>query len=83
MKNYKIIKHTNGIGKNFYCIKKRKNLIFWRYLKFTKNVHLTPRGELTEEAYMFDSIERAQNLVKNHKNLIGNININGETVEKL
>ena len=51
MKKYKIMRYKNGIGKEFYCIKERKKLFFWEYLKFAKNIHLTPYGELTEEAY--------------------------------
>lgn len=82
MKNYKIIKYTNGIGKEFYCIKRRKMLVFWTYLKFTKNTNLTLLGDLTEEAYMFDSLERAENLINKIKRE-GIININGNTVKKL
>ena len=82
MKKYKIIKYKNGLGKEFYCIKKRKNIFYWEYLKFTKNVHLTPLGDLTEEAYMFDSLERAESLVKKIK-IEGKPNINGKVVEKL
>lgn len=82
MKKYKIIKYKNGLGKEFYCIKERKKLFFWKYLKFAKNIHLTPYGELTEEAYMFDSLERAEGLIEKIK-AEGKINIGGNVVKKL
>ena len=82
MKNYKIIKYTNGIGKEFYCIKRRRMLVFWTYLKFTKNTNLTILGNLTEEAYMFDSLERAENLIIKIKRE-GEVNIKGKTIKKL
>jgi hypothetical protein len=81
MKKYKIIKYRNGLGKEFYCIKERKNLFRWNYLKFTKNINLI-NGNLTEEAYTFDSIERAENLINRIKKE-GKININGEVIKRL
>jgi len=82
MKKYKIIKYKNGLGKEFYCIKERKFLLFWKYLKFTKNIHIGLFNKLNEEAYMFDSLERAENLINKIKKE-GKININGETIKKL
>ena len=83
MINFKIIKYRNGIGKEFYCVKKRKFIFFWEFLKFAKNVNITPFGKLTSEAYMFDSYERAENLViKIKENGITEI-IEGELVAKL
>jgi len=83
MKNYKIIKYRNGIGKEFYCVKKRTYFFFWTFLKFAKNVNINVFGQLTSEAYMFDSYERAENLVNRIKeNGISEI-IKGELVSKL
>ena len=83
MKKFKIVKYRNGIGKEFFCVKRRRYLIFWEFLKFAKNVNITPFGKLTSEAYMFDSYERAENLVNKIKeNGITEI-IQGELVTKL
>jgi len=82
MKKFKIIKFKNGMGKEFYCVKRRRFLIFWTFLKFAKNVNITPFGNLTSEAYMFDSIERAESLINKINN--GDINIiKNITIKKL
>jgi len=81
MKKYKIVKYKNGLEKEFFCIKRKRNWFFWEYLKFTKTVSLK-NGKLSEEAYMFDSLERAENLVNKVKTE-GEIKIEGETVKTL
>jgi len=81
MKNYKIIKYQNGLNKDFYCVKKRKYFIFWKYLKFTKTIQLTLFGNLSTEAYVFDTYDRAKNLINKIKNE-GIVNINGKIVKK-
>lgn len=81
MKKYKIVKSKNGLGKYLFFIKKRYMIFFWKYLIFTK----TPRmdgSNLSEEAYMFDNLERAEGLINRIKR-DGEIDTRLKTVKKM